>query len=451
MRIKSYQKVDGGTEEKNYTQVDGGVEIRTGSFTGDISDDVIYHISDHLNSAALRLDTAGAIIDREEFYPYGDSSLRTFTKKRYRYTGKEKDAESGLYHYGARYYAAWTCQFLSVDAKANETVTFSPYAYANNNPIMFNDPTGNKAEGGEGGGNGGSENGDNINTQSPAIGELNEEGTMVWGTNATTGKAEWSPVSEEVIVTGSTGYKSELPDQNAEEQILQDRLKDMVVEETVGLTPKAAEKASDLMVVYNKKTGRVIDTQGTERVLTTKYVDHEARAAKGQDIYANKGNKHYTTKWHGKYITKNVKSMRAFAKTADHILGPVGDFMAIADALRGEGTPFAIINPIADIAEMEMENFNLIILDKAIQQGYDPAKSISRSSTYSKMDLMFVYVQESEAQKIYSGEINKLEQLGNFYEAESRFESGEAPWAVLIGDASKSGGFYPIAWYPAKN
>jgi hypothetical protein len=43
----------------------------------------------------MRLDTTGSVIDREEFYPYGDSSLRTFTKKRYRYTGKEKDAESG--------------------------------------------------------------------------------------------------------------------------------------------------------------------------------------------------------------------------------------------------------------------------------------------------------------------------------------------------------------------
>jgi RHS repeat-associated protein len=147
-----HKSVNGGTEEKNYTQVDGGVEIRTGSFTGDISDTTIYHLSDHLNSAAIRLNVTGGVIDREEFYPYGDTSLRTFEKKRYRYTGKEKDAESGLYYYGARYYAAWTCQFLSVDAMAGETVGFSPYAYANNNPVMFNDPTGNQAEGGGDGG-----------------------------------------------------------------------------------------------------------------------------------------------------------------------------------------------------------------------------------------------------------------------------------------------------------
>jgi RHS repeat-associated protein len=157
--FEHHKKLDGGTEEKNHTHVDGGVDIRTGSYTGDIADTIIYQLADHLNSVSLRLNATGGIIDREEYYPYGDSSLRTFTQKRYRFTGKEKDAESGLYYYGARYYSAWTCQFLSVDAMAGGTPHISPYAYGNCNPIMFNDPTGNSAEGGGdgGGGNGGNQ------------------------------------------------------------------------------------------------------------------------------------------------------------------------------------------------------------------------------------------------------------------------------------------------------
>jgi len=71
----------------------------------------------------------------EEYYPFGDSSLRTFTKKRYRYVGKEKDAESGLYYYGARYYSAWTCRFISVDPLADKYAQLSPYNYADNNPV----------------------------------------------------------------------------------------------------------------------------------------------------------------------------------------------------------------------------------------------------------------------------------------------------------------------------
>ncbi|MCB0481265.1 MAG: RHS repeat-associated core domain-containing protein, partial [Flavobacteriales bacterium] len=69
----------------------------------------------------------------------GDSSLRTFTKKRYRYVGKEKDQESGLYYYGARYYAPWTCRFISVDPLAADYPYLTPYNYAGNKPITHKD------------------------------------------------------------------------------------------------------------------------------------------------------------------------------------------------------------------------------------------------------------------------------------------------------------------------
>ncbi|WMJ75298.1 RHS repeat-associated core domain-containing protein [Cytophagaceae bacterium ABcell3] len=72
-----------------------------------------------------------------------------------RFCGKEKDEESGLYYYGMRYYNAWTCRFVSVDPLAGKTKNFSPYAYADCNPIMKNDPTGGKAENAGGGGDGG--------------------------------------------------------------------------------------------------------------------------------------------------------------------------------------------------------------------------------------------------------------------------------------------------------
>ncbi|MBD80456.1 MAG: hypothetical protein CL840_16185, partial [Crocinitomicaceae bacterium] len=82
-----------------------------------------------------RLKANGTVIDREEYYPFGDSSLRTFEKKRYRYVGKEKDLESGLYYYGARYYAAWTCRFISVDPLADKFTDLTPYNYAGDKPI----------------------------------------------------------------------------------------------------------------------------------------------------------------------------------------------------------------------------------------------------------------------------------------------------------------------------
>ena len=64
--------------------------------------------------------------------------------KPYLFNEKELDTETGLYYYGARYYDPRVSIFLNVDPLAEKTM--QPYAYANNNPVMFIDPTGMEPE-----------------------------------------------------------------------------------------------------------------------------------------------------------------------------------------------------------------------------------------------------------------------------------------------------------------
>ena len=147
-----YLKRGGSTYERNYCHVMDDskriAQVRYGSAVEDITDSTFYIVDDHLGTSTLRLNTSGSLIDRQEYYPFGESSLRTFDYKRYQYTGKERDEESGLYYYGARYYSAWTCRFLGVDPMASQTFYQGSYVYADNNPIMMNDPTGMVSEGG---------------------------------------------------------------------------------------------------------------------------------------------------------------------------------------------------------------------------------------------------------------------------------------------------------------
>ena len=107
-----------------------------------------FQYSNHLGSAALELDMTARIISYEEYHPYGTTAYQNQNKnikaaaKRYRYTGMERDEESGLAYHSARYYLPWLGRWLSADPIGIRD-GFCLYRYVNNNPISFNDLNGN--------------------------------------------------------------------------------------------------------------------------------------------------------------------------------------------------------------------------------------------------------------------------------------------------------------------
>lgn len=114
-----------------------------------------YNHADPLESSRLETDAIGRLIAYEEYHAYGTTAYQaTLTSlapgaRRYRYAGKERDEESGLYYFGARYYAPWLGRFLSVDPKAGEYIHQSTYCYAANNPVTLKDVNGEGVEGGD--------------------------------------------------------------------------------------------------------------------------------------------------------------------------------------------------------------------------------------------------------------------------------------------------------------
>lgn len=108
---------------------------------------VRYQYSNHLQSAALELDELAQVISYEEYFPFGTTSYATIDAtrevpaKRYRYTGKERDEESGLNYHGARYYALWLCRWTTTDP-AGLVDGPNLYRYCRNNPVKLDDPNG---------------------------------------------------------------------------------------------------------------------------------------------------------------------------------------------------------------------------------------------------------------------------------------------------------------------
>ncbi|HUO27181.1 MAG TPA: RHS repeat-associated core domain-containing protein [Candidatus Aquilonibacter sp.] len=69
---------------------------------------------------------------------------------RYKFTGKERDSESGLDNFGKRYNASSMGRFMTPDAFYKDSYVGDPqswneYAYARNNPLRYVDPTGENA------------------------------------------------------------------------------------------------------------------------------------------------------------------------------------------------------------------------------------------------------------------------------------------------------------------
>jgi RHS repeat-associated protein len=104
---------------------------------------VHYYLSDHLGSSNIVVTSAGVVESNVDFYPYGGENTVTSVQN-YKFTGKERDSESGNDYFGARYYASNTGRFMSPDwsakaepvpyAKLDNPQSLNLYAYVGNNP-----------------------------------------------------------------------------------------------------------------------------------------------------------------------------------------------------------------------------------------------------------------------------------------------------------------------------
>jgi RHS repeat-associated protein len=105
-----------------------------------------YQLGNHLGSASLELDDQAQIISYEEFTPYGNASYQAVrsqieTPKRYRYTSKERDEETGFQYHGARYLILWLGRWLSADP-LGIIGGLNLFAYVNCAPTRRWDPDG---------------------------------------------------------------------------------------------------------------------------------------------------------------------------------------------------------------------------------------------------------------------------------------------------------------------
>jgi RHS repeat-associated protein len=136
----------GGGQNQEVHILDGSarlaVERRGPAHPDDTAPAVLYMLADHLGSCSVTVGADGGWINREEYFPYGESSLGSYRRKRYRFCGKERDEESGLAYHGGRHYAPWLARWVRPDPSDERSAGIGVYAYCRGNPIAAVDPDG---------------------------------------------------------------------------------------------------------------------------------------------------------------------------------------------------------------------------------------------------------------------------------------------------------------------
>ena len=115
----------------------------------ELETDIYYYHGDHLGSANWITDAQGMPVQYIHYAPYGEliaNQTPYLYDERFKFTGKERDEESGYDYFSARYLWQIVGHWLSVDPLADKYLWISPYAYAAWNPIKFKDPNGKWVE-----------------------------------------------------------------------------------------------------------------------------------------------------------------------------------------------------------------------------------------------------------------------------------------------------------------
>jgi len=144
--------------QSNYVYLGGRrlARIQWSGSNSQATSDIKYYLTDALGSTDKFVDKDGVtILDDQDYFPFGGivpGVGMSAGNNRYKFTGQERDGESGLDYFGARYYSSVLGRWISADwsagpvpipyADLNNPQSFNLYSYVSNSPESLVDETG---------------------------------------------------------------------------------------------------------------------------------------------------------------------------------------------------------------------------------------------------------------------------------------------------------------------
>ncbi len=144
-------EIQGSTWTRGYVYGGGGMIAQYDAAVGGTGATTIFAHTDHLGTTRLMTSVSESVSDSMDYLPYGEL-LTGGSATSHKFTGKERDQESGLDEFGARYYASNLGRFVTPDwstkpvpvpySDLTDPQTLNLYGYVRNIPSTKTDPDG---------------------------------------------------------------------------------------------------------------------------------------------------------------------------------------------------------------------------------------------------------------------------------------------------------------------
>ncbi|HNX01165.1 MAG TPA: RHS repeat-associated core domain-containing protein, partial [Candidatus Cloacimonadota bacterium] len=138
-------------------QITGSLHVETKYYSAGssriayrIDGEITWLLIDHLGSTVGTVNADGDLISVLKYTTYGELRSGNSTTD-YKYTGQREEVEIGLYYYVARFYDPAIGRFISADSlipDPGSSQGFDRYAYVDNSPVNYNDPSGHMVDDG---------------------------------------------------------------------------------------------------------------------------------------------------------------------------------------------------------------------------------------------------------------------------------------------------------------
>ncbi len=406
--------------------------IDSGSPVGSPTTTIRYQHSNHLGSAALELDDTGAIISYEEYHPFGSTAYRSgrsaaeVSIKRYRYVGKERDDETGLYYYGARYYAAWLARFVSVDPLKDDYPQLNPFNYGSNNPVTSLDLEGLQNPDEE------------VRTRGIV---QSKDATDIIGVSDRAKQIEFAQKRQNGLDQNASNVISKLTGSSVEEignqakssgylpltDLLKgkalDKVREGAVQGTESLQQAELEKLNKQGIV-STNTGENFKVSRRDKLGNPRNIGFIRQG----ELVTSRGT--VTSNGTSRVLGKAAGGLKLFKSLFDGP-GPLApSILDLAQVLAGQVEPESIL-PLSFVAEDQFNQIETELLNTAIQEGFETTFDIINNSPNFNKDLEFIFVSEEDAFDILSDRVNSLDKLQGAKENQL-FDPEGGNFAILI-------------------